>query len=167
QISGLTLAGFGNGTNMCNTTGPLGCDGGLVGSTLVNILQLFNLQIPLSVVGDAANLSTVAVSGGIAITVKGQGWTAGTAVVTGITSTTPGTNIINTVTQAGTDARTAGHAGPLTLVSGFQSITNVAGNLPGFAVMVISAPEPAAGLAFASAAAVVGFLGHRRLRRKR
>ncbi|MEN8185086.1 MAG: PEP-CTERM sorting domain-containing protein, partial [Myxococcota bacterium] len=124
-------------------TGPLSCTGGLVGTTLVNILQLFNLQIPLAVVGDASNLSTIAVSGGIAITVKGQGWTAGVASVTGITATAPGTTVINTVTSAGSDNRGTNHGGTLKLVSGFQSITNVAGNLPGFAVQSFTfAPEP-------------------------
>ncbi|MEN8184794.1 MAG: PEP-CTERM sorting domain-containing protein [Myxococcota bacterium] len=166
QISGLTLAGFGNGTKACTTTGPLGCDGGLVGSSLVNILQLFNLAIPLGVVGNAANLSTVAISGGIAITVKGQGWTAGTATVTGITATTPGTVIVNTVSAAGSDGRTAGHLGTVTLVSGFQAITNVAGNLPGFAVQALTfVPEAGTLLLLGTGAVGLALYGRRRMRK--
>lgn len=143
QISGLTLAGFGNGTKLCTVPGPpLGCAGGLAGSSLVNILQLFNLSIPLSVVG-APGASTIAGAMGITITVKGQGWTAGVASVTGVTEELPGTTVTNTVTSAGSDGRTAGHGGTLRLVSGFQAITNVAGNLPGFGVQTFSfAPEP-------------------------
>ena len=166
QISGLTLTNFGNGTKVCTGTGPLTCIGGLAGASLVNILQLFNLTIPLSVVG-VPGASTVAGSAGITITVIGQGWTATTALVTGVTATTPGTAVVNTATSPGSDNRTAGHGGTLKLVTGFQAITNVAGTLPGFAIQTFSfAPEPAGLLGFASAAGAVAVFAHRRLRRK-
>jgi hypothetical protein len=143
QISGLTLTGFGNGTKVFS--GALGtATGGLAGNAVVTVLQSLNLTIPLSVVG-AAGASVQAGAGAIIITVVGQGWTTGIASVTGVSSTTPGTNVINTVTLAGSDARTASHAGSITLVSGFQAITNVAGTLPGFAIQALTFATPEAG----------------------
>ena len=164
QISGLTLGGFGNGSKFFNAN--LGtATGGLAGSAFVNILQLFNLTIPLSVVGQAG-ASTIANAMGITITVIGQGWTTGTATVTGVTATTPSTAVINTVFATGSDNRTAGHAGTVTLVTGFQAITNVAGTLPGFAIQSLTfVPEPGTLLLLGSAVAGLAILGRRRMRK--
>jgi hypothetical protein len=88
------------------------------------------------------------------------------ASVTGITSTTPGTNVVNTASMTGSDVRTSGHGGTITLVSGFQAITNVAGILPGFAVQAFSfAPEPAELLLMATG--TVGFAAYGVWRRRR
>ena len=161
-ISGLTIVGLGNGTVVCsNATPALSCTGGVAGTTLVNVLQLFNLSIPLSVVGNPG-ASVVVDAGGIVITVIGQKWTAGTASVTGT-----GDNLTNTAFSTGVDNRTANHAGNLVLVTGFQAITNVAGTLPGFAVQTLNfAPEPTSLLLSVAAAGGLGLLVHARRRRK-
>jgi hypothetical protein len=161
-ISGLTLAGIGNGTVVCTGFDPeLACTGGLAGTTLVNVLQLFNLSIPLSVVGSPG--ATVKVdAGGIIITVTGQKWTAGPTSVTGTGDLGTGTALSN-----GVDNRTAAHGGELVLVTGFRAVTNVAGTLPGFAVQTLNfAPEPTSLLLSAAAAGALGFLVRARRRKK-
>lgn len=158
-ISGLTLAGIGNGTLVCSSTDPnLNCTGGLAGTTLVNVLQLFNLSIPLSVVG-SPGASVRVDAGGIIITVIGQKWTAGPTSVTGVTG---GPALSN-----GVDNRTPGHGGELVLVSGFKAVTNVAGSLPGFAVQNLNfVPEPMRMLSLGAAGAAIGLLVHLRRRRR-
>jgi hypothetical protein len=136
QISGLTLTGFGNGTMVFD--GPNGTAvGGLAGNTVVTVLQSLNLTIPLEVVG-VPGATAKTNYGSLVVTVIGQGWTADTAFVTGLSSTTPGTNVVNTVTLAGSNHLSEGR---LTLVSGFQVITNVFGALPGFAVQMLTFPD--------------------------
>jgi hypothetical protein len=160
QISGLTLAGFANGTKVFNGTNGTAV-GGLNGKAIVNVLQLLNLSIPLNVVGNPGATVQAGV-GAIIITVVAQGWTTGTAVVTGLPSPTP------TATAQGTDARTPGHGGTIVLVSGFQAITNVAGTLPGFATQVLNfagAPEPGTLLLLGSGVAGLAILGRRRMRK--
>ncbi len=161
QISGLTLASFGNGP--VNGTLP-GVVGGLKGSSLVNVLGLLNLSIPLSVVGSPGG-TVMAVAGGIAITVVGQGWTEGTQAVAGIT-TTVGNQVLNTVTVTGSALPRSGQ-GTGTLVSGFKAITNVAGNLPGLASQTLRfAPEPASWLLLSAAAGSVVLFARARGRRR-
>jgi hypothetical protein len=143
QISGLTLMGFGNGTKVFNGVAGT-ATGGLAGSALINIIQSLNLSIPLSVVGSPGGTNQSG-AGGILITVVGQGWTTGVTMHFGVTTTTPGTNVLNTATLQGSDNRTAGHAGSITLVSGFQVLTNTAGTLPGFAMQSLTFATPEAG----------------------
>jgi hypothetical protein len=165
-ISGLTIVGLANGTQPCTQFDPaLACTGGLAGTTLVNVLNLFDLSIPLSVVG-SPGATVMAGTGGITITVTGQKWTAGVASVTGVT-VDPGTQPTGTAFLTGTDARTAMHGGQLVLVSGFRSITNVGLTLPGFAVQTLNfAPEPTRVLLSAAAMGALGLLVRARSRRR-
>jgi hypothetical protein len=160
QISGLTLISFGNGVK---NVGAGTATGGLAGQALVTVLQSLNLTIPLNVVG-APGATVQAGAGSIIITVVGQGWTTGAASVTGITSTTPGTNVVNTATLTGSDGRTAGHEGTITLVSGFQAITNVAGTLPGFGIQTLTfVPEAGTLVLLGTGAIGLALYGRRRM----
>jgi hypothetical protein len=169
QIAGLTLVGFGNQTVTASAAGSpsggFGGVGGLAGAALVNVLGLVNLSIPLGVVGNPGS-SLMTTSGTLVITAIGQGWGTGAQFVTGVTSTTPNTAVVNTATLSGSDSRTPGHQGTITLVSGFQAITNAAGILPGFAIMTLSfVPEPGTLLLLGSGVAGLALLGRRRMRK--
>ena len=108
----------------------------------------------------------------LAITVtNATGWTTGPVTVTGITSFPPGDPTpVNTVTTTGFDARTAGHAGTISLVSPTRVLTNAAGNLPLFARLQISGvnlktPEPGTALLLLAAVGGCVQMGRTRLRR--
>jgi hypothetical protein len=161
QISGLTLQNFGNSTKIFSGAGT--ATGGLSGTAIVTVLQSLNLSIPLGIVGVAGGI-VQAGAGALQITVIGQNWTTGVAVIAGITTTTPATNVINTVSVTGSDNRTPGHGGTITLVSGFKVITNATGRLPGFAVQTLALPEPAALLLLGSGVLAVGLCARRRTR---
>jgi len=163
SISGLDVVGFGNLTKVVGSGTAVG---GVAGSAVVNVLQFAGLPIPLSVVG-VPGATAMAALAAIIITVVGQGWTTGVAVVTGVTSgTTSGVNNTNTVSVTGTDTRTAGHQGNITLISGFQAITSVAGSLSGFASQSLTfVPEPGTLLILGSGIAGLGILGVRRMRK--
>lgn len=79
----------------------------------------------------------------------------GTAVVTAVSTTTASTAVVHTVTLAGSDARTAGHEGTISLISGFRVRTVLFGTVPGFATQTLhfaaAVPEPG-GLALLAAA---------------
>lgn len=145
-IHGLTLTGLGNGTMTCTRTRQLRCSGGLAGTLLVDVIQLFNLSIPLSVVGSpGGSVRVESARGGVFFSLLGQHWTAGTASVTSLTLSDEGT-IVNTVFAFGDDRRTPGHNGTLVLVSGFRAVTNLGDTLPGFATQTLhlsATPEPA------------------------
>ena len=140
-------AGGGHGTGILRAGGGLGGPGPLAGTAFVNILGLFNIQIPLSAVGNTG-ASIPVIGGSIAITVLGTGWTTGAVTVTGLSNGfgTLGPAPTNTVTFVGYDNRTPGHAGNVLLISPFKVITNAAGNLVGLATQSLSfapaVPEP-------------------------
>jgi hypothetical protein len=161
-IDGFTVAGVANGTKfiaqgavggghgtgttggLLRAGGGLGGPGPLAGTAFLNILGLFNIEVPLSPIG-STGAQTQVIGGSIIITVLGTGWTTGPVTVTGLT--TLGPTPINTVTFVGYDNRTASHAGTVLLISPFKAITNAAGNLVGLATQsltfVPAVPEPA------------------------
>lgn len=122
--------------------------GALQGTALLNLaIGVLDLVIPLTPVGVPGATAVGNATGvDIGLQVFGQGWTSGVAVVTAVTTTAPGgTALVNTVSLAGSDARTPGGAGSLTLVSGFRAVSVSTGALAGFAIqtLVFEAPEPA------------------------
>ena len=148
--------------------GGLGGPGPLGGNVFVNILGLFNLVVPLDIVG-STGAATAVTAGTIRVAVNGTAWTTGPVQITQVTTVTPsGFFPTNTVTITGSDGRTPGHNGTMMVVSPFHVITNVAGNLPGFAFQTLTfAPAPAEMLlALAGGAAMAGYGWRRRQRRK-
>jgi hypothetical protein len=106
-------------------------------------------------------------AGGVAITVIGGPWTAGTAVVTGVPTTTPGSqrNENGTATAMGDNGITPGGTGTLVLVALVKMITHIAGNLPAFGVLTLEyVPEPSQALLVGAGVAVLAALGRGRRR---
>lgn len=100
--------------------------------------------------------------GGVAITVIGAGWTAGTASVTGVTIPSVGTG---TATAMGANGLTPGGQGTLVLVTPVKIITGVAGSLAAFGVLSLTyVPEPGTALLLGLGVAGLGAVGRRRLR---
>ncbi len=90
--------------------GGFGGYGALDGTLFINVLNLFNLSVPLDPVG-AGGMAQAPPAGTLLVTVFGTGWTTGTVAVTGISTETVGGAIVNTVTFAGYDNRTPAHRG--------------------------------------------------------
>jgi hypothetical protein len=135
-------AGGGHATGVLRAGGGLGGPGPLTGTAFVNILGLFNIEIPLSPIGSTGGQTQV-IGGSIIVTVLGTGWTTGVVTITGVS--TFGT-AANTVTFVGYDNRTPAHAGDVLLISPFKTVTNAAGNFAGLATQrltfVPGVPEP-------------------------
>ena len=190
-INGLTIGNLANGEKVIGTNGPaggrvacpapppvitqadpcgrvlrpgngIGGGGPLTGSAFVNVLFLFNLTVPLNIVGDSgASVSVVA--GTLAVTVAGTGWTTGDQTVNRVTTGPPN---VNTVADAGFDNRVNGN-GVVQLISAFHVTTNAAGNLPGLATQTLTfVPEPGTILLLLSGVATLGIGGWLRVRSK-
>jgi hypothetical protein len=150
--------------------GGFGGYGALDGTLFINVLQLFNLTVPLGPVG--AGGTSAKVAGTLIVTAVGTGWTTGAVAVTGITSkTAPGSFVVNTVTFAGYDNRTPAHRGTLLLVSPIKAVTNAAGNLVVLARQTLyfegDVPEPGTLLLLGSGIGVLVWLGLSRAHRRR
>jgi hypothetical protein len=127
----------------------------------VNVLGLFNLTVPLGIVGNSGATTSVA-AGTLFVTVAGTGWTTGTMIVDNVTTGDPAGN---TVTNAGFDNRNANGTGVVQLISAFHITTNAAGNLPGLATQTLTfVPEPGTILMLLSGAVTLGIGGWLRMR---
>jgi hypothetical protein len=149
--------------------GGFGGFGGLDGTLFVNVLGLFNLEVPLGPVG-AGGTAVAPPVGSLMITVFGTGWTTGSVAVTGITSENdaPPGGFVNTVTFAGYDNRTPAHRGTLLLVSPFKVVTNATGNLAALASQTLhfEGEVPAPGALVLLGAGALGLAGHGYARRR-
>lgn len=158
----------------------------LTGAMIIDVLGLIHVPIDLGVVGRTAGTSLVVAQ--LSVTVIGQRFTTGQAMVTGITTeltrATPSDTVgcppvicglgfgplgifANTVTLSGADNRTPGHQGSVWLVSPFSVMTNVT-NVPAFlARRATFVPEPGTLVLFVSTAAAAAAVGATRRRRRR
>ena len=178
-INGLTIGNLANGTKTINTAGDiagpravnvlrpgngaLGGPGPLTGTAFVNVLGLFNLAVPLGVIGNTGQTVAV-VAGTLAVTVQGTGWTTGKISITNVTTGDPA---VNTVVRTGADGRNANGTGIVSLISAFHVTTNAAGNLPGLATQTLTfVPEPGTLLLLCSGVATLGIGGWLRARQK-
>jgi hypothetical protein len=172
-------AGNGHTVGIARPGGGMGGPGPLQGDAIINVLGLFNLVVPLEVVGSTGADAMVA-AGTLVVSAFGTGWTTGPVTITGITTqvgptTFGGSEVLNTVTFGGLgyDNRTPLHNGVIALVSPFKVVTNAGGNLPAFALQTLvfsgGVPEPGTlvllGTAFA-ALALRGWAAHVRSRRR-
>jgi hypothetical protein len=174
-INGLTIGNVGHAVKQIDPGAPagprasfvvrqgggIGGPGPLEGTAFVNVLGLFNLAVPLGVIG-STNGQTSVVAGSLSVTVRATGWTENQVVIDKITTDTG-----NTVTFLGYDNRTANGTGVVQLISPFHVTTNAAGNLPGLAVQTLTfgAPEPGEILLLGAALGSIALLARRRLRR--
>ena len=147
--------------------GGVGGSMAIQGSAAVNVLMLFSLNIPLSKVGSGS--STAVVSGGLAITVAATRWSAGSGRIYDVTFSTHVPNSASTelagtsTTVPGSDSRTAGGAGRVTLVSPVRVATSAAGDLPVVAWLTVNfVPEPGTALLVTGGVATLASLSRRR-----
>jgi hypothetical protein len=143
--------------------GDLGGEGALTGAAFVNVLGLFNLTVPLGVIGQSGGQTSV-VAGTLAVTVRATAWTTGSIMLNNVTTGDPADN---TVTNVGYDNRNGAGTGVVQLISAFHITTNAAGNLPGLATQTLtfSAPEPGQMLLVGAALGTLALLARRRMRK--
>jgi hypothetical protein len=128
--------------------------GGMV--TLVNV--------PLSAAGQPGGFISVTGGGGTIIQAYGTGWTTGVQTLMAPSTTVAGgTTTPQTVTATGADLRTPAGAGTLVLISPLFIRTNLAGDIPTFAVLTLTfVPEPGTLLLLGSGIAGLALLGRKR-----
>jgi hypothetical protein len=133
-----------------------------LGQSVIGVLGgLINMVIPLSLAGSGTGSFS---SGSLQLTAEYQpGWTTGVVQVTGVDVTSPnGASVTGTISLSGSDSRTAGFEGSMTLVSAVRVITNAAGTFPLFATLNLQfVPEPGS-LLLAATALLFAALGWRR-----
>jgi hypothetical protein len=102
------------------------------------------ISVPISPVGQPGGFASATGGGGTIIRVYGTGWTTGMqTLMAPATTVGGGTQTPRTVTATGADLRTASGAGTLVLISPIFLRTNLAGDMPNFAVLTLNyVPEP-------------------------
>ena len=153
--SGVTLAGGGIGGAMA-----------VGGSAGVNVLMLATLPVPLTVLGTGSTIFTNA--GAVSIQVIATQWTTGPAKALYATAYTfhgpmsgTFTSFVD-LTMTGSDNRTPGGQGTVTLVSPVKVLTNVSGNLAVVARLTVNfIPEPGTLVLFAAGLVGLAALGSR------
>ena len=129
----------------------------LLGSAFVNIFGLFTMTLPFSV--GAGTSTQMATQGGIVITVVQTFWSTGFGL--GLPANTPYDFFLLT----GSDSRTPGGAGPVTLVTPVVAVTNAGRNFGIGATLTVNfIPEPGTALALAAGVVGLGVAGRRRQR---
>jgi hypothetical protein len=143
--------------------GGFGGPGRLTGTVFANVLNLFNLAVPLWRIGNTGYRYYASGCGPNCIvdSMFATGWTTGPVTVTGLTTGLAG-NMINTVTFSGYDNRTPNHKGVIQLISPFKVVW-AAGNLPGVAVQTLTfVPEPGTLLLLGAGGVGLGLYARRR-----
>jgi hypothetical protein len=120
--------------------------------------------VPLSPVGQPGAFVSVTGGGGTIIQASGTGWTTGVwTLMAPATTVGGGTATPTTVTATGADLRAPGGAGTMFLVSPLFIRTNLAGDIPTFAVLTLNyTPEPSTLLLFGLGIAGLALHGRKR-----
>ena len=150
--------------------GPLGALGGVMAMVGTAKIKAYSglvtlVGVPLSVIGVPGATVMVMSGGGGIINVTGSGWTTGfRTIMHPVTTTAGGTQVSPTTgSSAGADLRTPGGGGTLVLISPTTIRTNLAGDIPSFAVLTLNfIPEPGTLLLLGSGVAGLALLGRRR-----
>jgi len=146
--SGFDCAALGAAPDVCIEDGPgnLGGTMPLGGTAFLNVLGLFNVAVPLSVIGKGG--TTTVIFGAHQARLQGAPWTEGTAQITAPNFVTTGTNVF---------------PAPLRLVTPISMVVNP--DFSGFATLTLTpVPEPGVGLLLVALAALAAREGVKRRR---